>query len=113
MNIFRNNSITSKEPVSYIPREVGTVFEDTFERASLGSNWTEVGGISTTMDGSDMIISGGSANYAVYNKYTAWGTCLENWVLTCEFEADTQSIAVEGITMGIKTNSAFGNRSIV
>jgi lysophospholipase L1-like esterase len=105
------NTIGSRGRANATP--IGEIFSDTFDRGSLGSNYTAVGGISTTMDGSDMIISGGASNYGVYNKYTAWGTCLENWEIVVEFEADTQAVAVEGISIGVKSNSAYGNRSVV
>ncbi len=87
-----------------------TLFYDDFERSSLGSNYTAYGSPTITMDGHDLIMSGGSAQ-TKYVKYTDWGSCLEHWKLVIHFKVATQNATAQGIGIGIRTNSAFGNRS--
>jgi lysophospholipase L1-like esterase len=65
------------------------------------------------MDGSNLVLSGGAANYDKYVRYDAWATCLEDWVLTINFQATTQTAAAEGLFVGVKTSSAFGNKSVI
>jgi len=95
------------------PVEIGEIFSDDFERGSLGANYTEVGSPTVLMDGSNLVLSGGAANYDKYVRYDAWATCLEDWVLTINFQATTQTSAAEGLFVGVKTASAYGNRSVI
>lgn len=92
---------------------IGQIFTDTFDRGSLGANYTTVGSPTITMSGTDMVMSGGAGTYAKYTKYSAYTTCFENWTIVCNFKAVTQAVTTEGTFIGIKTSSAFGNRSVV
>lgn len=88
-----------------------TLITDSFNRTTLGSDWVN-NGLTVTLDGSDMSLSNGSAQ-TKYVKYISWGTCLENWQLICNFKIGSQNAAAQGLGIGIKTNSAFGNKSIL
>lgn len=92
---------------------IGTIFTDSFDRGTLGANYTEVGSPTVVMDGDNLVLSGGAGTYAKYIRYSAWNTCLENWQLVLNFQATTAGATAEGLFVGIKTSSAFGNRSVI
>lgn len=111
-----NSTVTSSPSntaAAYTTIDIGTVFTDTFDRMSLGSNYTSVGSPTVSLDGADMTISGGAGTYAKYVKYTAYATCLPKWSIVINFKAVDKTASSSGIGIGIKTNSAFGNRSVI
>lgn len=95
------------------PQPIGQIFTDDFDRASLGSNYTAVGSPTVSLSNSIMDISGGAGNYTKYVKYNAWTTCLNKWQIVCNFQAVDKTAGSVGLAIGIKTASAFGNRSVL
>lgn len=93
--------------------DIGQIFTDTFDRLSIGSNYTEVGSPTVSLDGSDLDLSGGASTYAKYLKYNAWTTCLNKWQIVINFKAVDKTAGSTGLAIGIKTASAVGNRSIL
>ena len=106
-----NRLINQRSDLPVTP--LGTIFSDTFDRGTLGGNYTEVGSPTVVMDGNNLVLSGGAGTYAKYVRYSAWNTCLEKWQIVLNFQATTASASSEGIFVGIKTSSAFGNRSVI
>ncbi len=84
---------------------IGNIFQDNFDRASLGGNYTVTGVASFATDGSKLTTSGGVGGFANYMTRSNWATCLEKHTITCDFSITS---AIGASSFGL----AFGVRSI-
>lgn len=96
---------------SKTPSQIGVLFDDNFNRASLGSNYSTVGAATWTMTGSALNTSGGHTNYQdrLYREYYQ---CFEEWEQEVTFTFNTTP-AAGTYGLGVGSRDHLGSWTIL
>lgn len=88
--------------------DIGTVWSDDFNRASLGSNWAVLGGANVSIVSNKLQFADTNQNISRQVYYQPWQTCSDAWsILWTERFAALNSSSV-GVGVGLKNFQAFG-----
>src|SRR5882672_4698346 len=103
MQIMIGNSIGSSGK-SVIT--LGTLLNDSFDRGSLGTDYTLVGSPTISMDGNDLNLSGGDTTYGkriLWNKYSQ---ILNKYKITIIYQQVDNTATSYGCAIGSRTTNA-------
>jgi lysophospholipase L1-like esterase len=91
------------------PTELGTIISDNFNRASLGSNWTNVGSATFTISGNKLSMSRSGtislSNYLVWNAYG--NSNLESYTVSFNITAGTIDSNSHGAGLTLQSNGIW------
>lgn len=108
------NGLQSDPYINRVASEIGTIFSDSFSRASVGANYTISGGASWICDGTKLTTSGGTGVYTSNLGRSLNPTCLEKHVHTVDFKmTSVPSGTSYGIGVGVLGTNSNDRRSYV
>ncbi len=87
---------------------VGAVVTDTFDRASLGSNWIILGDTSVSLNSNQLFFNQTNTIYSRQVYYQPWETCSDEWTVRWSQRFDSLNSISRGVGVGIKNFQVFG-----
>lgn len=108
------NGLQSDTYIGRVASEIGTIFSDSFGRASVGNNYTINGGASWVCDGLKLTTSGGTGVYTSNLGRSLNPTCSEKHIHTIDFKITSiPSGTTYGIGVGVLGTNPNDRRSYV
>jgi len=88
--------------------DIGAVWSDDFNRASLGSNWVVLGGANVTVVSNEISFNETNVNLARQAYYLPWLTCSDSWTIRWSQRFETLTSLGYGVGVGIKNFQDYG-----
>jgi hypothetical protein len=88
--------------------DIGAVWSDTFDRASLGTNWVILGSVNATIVSSGLCFTQTNVDQTRQVYYQPWQTCSSAWTLRWTQRFGTLDAGSLGVGFGIKNFQAQG-----
>lgn len=83
--------------------QLGVILDDSFDRGSIGSDYTLVGSPTISMDGTDLNLSGGDTTYGKRLNWNKYSQILNKYKITITYQQVDNTATSYGPAIGTKT----------
>jgi hypothetical protein len=104
--------VASLYPSGWETSPIGVLWSDTFDRASLGTNWIPVSSVNVTIVGNELQFSQTNTDYSRQLYYQAWLTCSDHWTIRWTQRFSALNSSSLGVGIGLKNFQAAGGDDV-
>src|ERR1041385_1650685 len=110
---FSNPSrIANLNPVLWETSPIGALWNDDFNRGSLGANWIVLGSPNAAIVGSELQLSQTNTDYSRQLYYQPWLTCSDHWTIRWGQRFSALNSSSIGVGVGLKNFQAAGGNDV-